>query len=254
MPELKLMHVSMQFSDTSKQQRVDADTVVAWADAHRVAFLTGTEAGNRTVLVEALKAAAKEWGWGFHSRHGEWVMVNRQLTTGKPTIGYAGPFIPGTRGLTAPQGAHGPRGICWTTAEVPEIGTVTVGSAHYLTKRSIDATGHSNTPLIKGIASWGEEKGKGKLLCFINADINRDDQHRDPFDGGPFTSIWDELGKYPATHGRDKRHGSTIDMSASYNSDGRVSAKAGRVLDDSDLALATDHFPLVATYEVKASS
>lgn len=254
MPELKLMHASMQFSDSPTEERADAAALCEWADGHGVAFLTGTEAGKRTVLVDAFQAAAKKWGWSFTTKNGEWLMVNRELITGKPTKGYAGPFIPGAGGIPAAKGGHGPRGIAWITAELPELGIVTVGVAHYLTARSVAGTGHSNDPLIKGIAAWGVEKGKGKALAFLNADINRDDEKRDPFDGGPFTSCWDELGKYPATHGRDKRHGSTIDMSASYNADGRVSVKTARVLDDSDLALATDHFPIVATYQVEAIS
>jgi len=251
MPDLRLMHASMQFSDSAAQERSDAYAIVKYADSNKVAFLTGTEAGQRTVLVEALGAAAKQYGWTFTAKHGEWVMVKKALTNGPVQRGYSGPFIPGTRGLTAPQGAHGPRGIAWITANVTGIGTVTVGSAHYLTKRSIDATGHSNTPLIEGIAAYGLEKGKGRWLVFINADINRDDQRRDAFDGKPFRTVWDELGKWPATHGISKTRGSTIDVSASYNADGRVSAKAGKVLDDSDLRLNTDHFPLVATYSVK---
>jgi hypothetical protein len=252
MPDLRLMHASMQFSDSPSEERSDAAALVKWADKNGVAFLTGTEAGQRTVYVEAFTDLAKQYGWKYTAKHGEWVMVNLDKITGKAVPGYAGPFIPGTRGLTAPQGAHGPRGITYLSATVPAIGEVTVGSCHYLTKRSIDATGHSNTPLIKGIAQFGKDHGKGKALVFINGDINRDDQYRDAFDGNPFTTIWDELKKWPATHGRDKAHGSTIDMSASWNADGRVSAKSGRVLDDSDLRLSTDHFPLVATYTIRS--
>jgi hypothetical protein len=78
----------------------------------------------------------------------------------------------------------------------------------------------------------------------------RDDKV-DVFNGQPFTTIADELHKHPKTHGLDIRHGTVIDVIASYDGDQRVSAKAYHVADDSDLMLHTDHFLLEAVYSVQ---
>jgi hypothetical protein len=244
------MHASMQFSDSTAAHRTDATAVFRYAKAKGVVFLTGTEGGGDS-LTRALTDAAKANGFALNLHPaGDWVAVN--TTKAKVSAkGHDGPHVPGTRGLKASEGGHAARGITWTTAQVPGIGTVTVGSVHYLTQRSIKATGQSNAPLAAGIAAWGRAKGKGKALVFINGDMNMDDARRDVFMGKPFTTCWDELKKWPGTHGT-KARGSTIDVSASYDADGRVKAKGAAVLDDSDLRLATDHFPLVAVYTISA--
>lgn len=252
MPDLRLMHASMQFSDTVAQHTRDADRVFAYAKTKGVVFLTGTEGGGVS-LTKALAVSAKAHGFQLNlHKSGEWVAVNKALAK-QTAKGHDGPFIPGTKGLKASQGGHSARGITWTTADVPGIGSVTVGSVHYLTARSIAASKTSNQPMADGIAKWGRDKGKGKALVFIQGDMNEDDAKRDTFKGEPFTSVWDELKKWPGTTGT-KARGRTIDLSASYNHDGRVSAKSAVVLDDSGLQLATDHFPLVAVYSVKGAA
>lgn len=253
--DLKVIHSSQQFSDSPAHHNHDADAIFSYADVKGATFLTGTEAGAAKAnhdLRDAILKAAKRYGWAVNAHeYGEWVALNLDLADLTET-GYAGPFIPGTQGLSVAEGAHAPRGIAWSTAKVPKVGTVTMGSVHYLTKRSMAGSKTTNQPLADGIAKWGAVKGKGKKLVLINGDMNMDDEHRDVFLGKPFTTVWDELGKYPATHGADKRHGPTIDVSASFNADGRVTAKSAVVLDDGDLQLYTDHFPLVAVYRVKA--
>jgi hypothetical protein len=252
MTDLRVIHCSMQFSDTKSQHAHDAKAIFDYAKQRGALFVTGTEAGaHQPDLRDALTANAKRTGYSINAhKWGDWTATNTALAkvVGK---GYEGPFIDGTTGIDAAHGAHSPRGITWQTAEVKGIvGAITIGSAHYLTQRSIEASKTTNQPLINGIAQWGKAKGKGSALVLFNADVNMDDEKRDPFSGGPFTTCWDELHKYPATHGRDVRHGSTIDVSASYNADKRVSAKSAQSLDDSRLQLFTDHFAIEVVYSV----
>lgn len=249
MTELRVIHSSQQFSDDHAQHVHDAGAIFRYADKQGALFLTGTEAGGDDVR-NALQAAAKEYGWRINAhRWGEWVALNN--AEGKATDeGWEGPFIPGLSRAEAGKGTYAPRGITWVTAEVPDVGTVSMGCVHYLTVRSNAASGASNRPLAKGIADWGADKGKGKHLALVNGDWNMDDKHRDVFLGKPFTTSWDELGKHPATHGRDKAHGRTIDACASYNADGRVKAKAARVLDDHNLPLFADHFAIETVWAV----
>lgn len=246
MTDLRIAHVSMQFSDTAAEHERDCKTVFAYAKSHRIVFLSGTE-GTRMRTHLGTYAGRSGYQLNWH-KSGEWVAVNKQLAEVSDT-GWVGPLIPGTVGLKAAQGAHAPRGICWTTAKVPEVGTVTVGSVHFLTQRSIRGSGHTNQPLIDGIAKWGRDKGAGKALVVINGDVNLNDQRLDVFKGKPFKTVWDELRKWPGTH--NTKDSGTIDISASYDHDGRVSAKSAQALDDSQLRLGTDHFMILATYRVK---
>ena len=243
----------MQFSDTAANHEHDAKAVFAYAKSKQLVFLTGTEAGQSRAnheLQDYLKRYAKLNGYRINAhKYGDWVAVNTALAA-VDGEGYAGPFVPGTTGKNARQGGHSPRGITWVTATVPEIGTVTVGSAHFMTQNSIQHGGTGgNGPLLDGIAKWGRDKGAGRDLVIFNADVNSNDQRNDVFQGKPFTTVWDELGKWPGTHGH---HSGTIDVSASYDRDARVSVKSAVVLDDSDLPLFTDHFMILATYRVKA--
>jgi hypothetical protein len=246
---VRIVHASQQFSDSRVQQAHDVDAVFGYADRKGALFLTGTESGGDSLRTLVTKYA-KQYGWALSlHRTGDWVALNRDLAKvdGK---GFDGPHIPGTTGLKASEGAHAPRGIAWITGTLPGVGSVTMGCVHYLTARSMKASGTTNEPLARGLAAWGRDKGKGKAIAFVGGDFNMDDANRDVFLGKPFTTCWDELRKYPATYGTSKARGRTIDVIASYDADRRVKAKAARVLDDSDLRLNTDHFLIEATYTV----
>lgn len=256
MTDLRVAHASMQFSDSEASHEHDARAIFDYAKSKQVVFLTGTEASTSRRnhdLHDFLTRYAKLNGYRINAhKYGDWVAVNTALASFVEE-GYAGPFVSGTSGKSAAHGGHLPRGIAWLTAKVPGIGTVTQGSAHFMTQNSIDRGGTGgNGPLLDGIASWGRNKGKGRSIVFFNADVNSNDQRNDVFQGRPFTTVWDELGKWPGTHGSEAR-GGTIDVSASYDVDARVSAKSATVLDDSELRLATDHFMLLATYQVTST-
>lgn len=251
--DVRVLHASMQFSDTNAQHRRDVSTLFEYARATGAMFVTGTEAGSDSFR-ELVQQYGKAFGFAVNAhKYGDWTCVSRALAT-VSAEGYSGPFIPGTTGKKASEGAHSPRGITWSTARVKQkgVGVITVGSAHFLTKRSVLVSG-SNQPLIDGIAKWARAKGAGRSLALFCADANVDDERADVFQGEPLTTVWDELDKYPATHGIDKHRGSTIDIIASYDGDSRVSAKSARVLDDSDLKLFTDHFVVDAVFRVATS-
>jgi hypothetical protein len=252
--QVRIQHTSMQFSDNGDQHRHDAKSIFDRAEHQGVWACTGTEAGNTNGnhdLRTALSREAQAHQFGIYlSGFGEWVALNKRLLQDFDH-GMAGPFIMGTHGLTASQGAHSPRGIAWMSGitrpkdRLSHIGRLTFGAAHYLTDRSEQATNMTNKPLTKGIADWGHEHGQGNNVVFLGADVNTNDRAADVFMGQPFTTIADELGKWPATHGRR-----AIDVVASYNHDRRVKAKSYQVLDDNDMYLAGDHYALDAVYEL----
>jgi hypothetical protein len=255
--EVVVQHTSGQFSDSPAAHRHDARTLFEHARDVGAWAATGTEAGDAAHnhdLHDALHNAAHAVDFYFYGSHaGEWVAVNRKFLR-FIDHGFDGPFIPGTHGLSPAQGGHGPRGIAWVTAcarDDVDLGNLTFGSCHFLTARSIAETGHTNAPLVAGAGAFGRKFGRGSDLVVLDGDANLDDLRVDVFDGEPFTTLADELGRHPATHGRDVDHGRPIDFLASYDPDGRVSGRRYVVLDDHRLALAGDHFLLLGRYDVK---
>jgi hypothetical protein len=93
------------------------------------------------------------------------------------------------------------------------------------------------------IARFLQDKAEGAKVAFIGGDTNQDDATQNPRPS-KWTTIWDELKKYPSTLG-DR----TVDIIASYDEDGRVKAKSGRVI---PLGLHSDHKTIEAVYEVTA--
>ena len=254
--EVVIQHNSMQFSDSPDAHRHDAKVVFDTATDTKAWAVTGTESGDsrsnhdlRDFLVE--EAHDHEF-YIFAHKYGEWVALNRRYLKGFEH-GYDGPYIKGSVGIDAAHGAHAPRGVTWVSASPIKfnLGLMSFGAAHYLTKPSMAASHVTNEPLVRGIAAWGVRHGNGpgKIAIFC-ADTNMDDLHRDVFMGKPFTSISDELGKHPATHGANIAHGAKLDVIASYDFDGRVKAKSYTVWDDSKVKLYADHFMLHGVYSV----
>ena len=247
---VRIQHSSMQFSDSVGQHQHDAKAVFDRAVNRGVWALTGTEAGaarSNHDLHDALIKEAKSHGFYLNAhKDGEWVALNKEYLESFEK-GFEGPFIKGTTGLKAAQGAHGPRGVAWASGRAVghRLGRITVGSAHYLTNRS-EAVSGSNDRLVNGISNWARGAGKGQNVVFLGADTNTSDKLRDVFNGKPLTSISDELKKWPAT----MPSGGKIDIVGSYDHDGRVKAKSYTVLDDKEFFLNTDHFLLEATYEI----
>ncbi len=254
--EITLIHASMQFSDTPMQHKHDADAVFQLAWEQGAWFVDGTEAGSAEGnhdLRDALRLAAGKHGFHiYNNKYGDWVAGNNKYLEGY-IQNYGGPYIPASTGLTAGQGGYGPRGITSLGGfdKARKLGRITMGVCHYLTRKSITAGEISNIPLVNGIADFGKKFGGGSKIVFLGADTNMRDDELDVFFGRPFTTAADELDFHPKTLGTDSRHGSAVDIIASYDYDSRVTCESWRVLDDSRLKLYTDHFVTEAVYSVR---
>lgn len=92
-----------------------------------------------------------------------------------------------------------------------------------------------------------DEHGQGRRLAFWAGDTNNPDRPSATSEvdralrKGDLTSCWDELGRYPDTHGR-----TTLDVVGSYDPDRRATCLRARVWPD----LHSDHAPLTAWYSV----
>lgn len=142
---------------------------------------------------------------------------------------------------------HGPRGV--QLVEFTPRGTrerITFAEAHWLTERSDN--GHQRLAMTAAMADVMRTAGKGSKLGFWAGDTNNPDRPSATSDvdlalrKGELTSCWDELGRYPDTHGQH-----TLDLVGSYDPDGRVSCTGARVY----AQLHSDHRPMFARYSVR---
>jgi hypothetical protein len=230
------MHVSLQYNDSPAQQQADADAVFKRASARDVWWLTGTEA-NTAANAKIQRAAATRWAYRYYRGEGDvWIAVDGNRAQG----GIDTEWTPVVKGKA---GRYPNRGVLRVSFDNEQLGRFSVLAAHYNLARG---SGPKDNPKIAAaVGEQAAEHGRGARLVFYGGDQNIGDRKEDTFLGGPLTSAWDELGGYEATH--DRR---TIDVIASYNNDGRVSAVYCRALDDSELRLHTDHFLVEAGFEV----
>lgn len=235
---VKLAHVSMQYSDTREQMAEDCAKVFS----RGYTWLTGTEAGADNPLAVLIPRTAEAHGYRVHRVRDVWIAVDRELVRGGWRTGYV-PVIESTEG----KGRHTDKGIGWVAFNTRELGRISIGAAHLLTKgrRPGDPNYRLNRRFSDAFRQWVVDAGQGSGLAFYGGDQNIPDRKQDTFMGAPLTSAWDELGRWENTG-----HGN-IDVIASYDRDGRVSAVKVRALDDKQLHLHTDHFLVEASFRVR---
>src|SRR4051812_46787852 len=80
---VRIQHTSMQFSDTTAHKKADAHRIFARAAQEKVAWCTGTEAGQQASsdLRVALAKEAKAAGYKFTVIADLWIAVRKDLIT-----------------------------------------------------------------------------------------------------------------------------------------------------------------------------
>lgn len=250
---LTIQHSSLEVFDTDREKKTDARKVFSTGNP----IICGTEAGpGAGPMQKYLKRQAKKKGYFFYrpGKNDCWIAIRRDFVTKgtRPSWDYKEIFK-NAKASGDPNGPYSNRGIVSATVQVDGIGTLSVGTAHFLTKGRTPAQtppgkfNHyaMNSQFIDEVGAWAEEKGKGSALVFFTADTNIPDNKMDVFRGHPLTTAWDELDTHPNTG-----HGN-IDVIASYDKDGRVKAKSARVV---PLNLNSDHKTIEATYRIKLQS
>lgn len=240
---LKGAHSSAQFSDTPDQQRLDARRLARRMDARNWHFLTGTEAGSKSVIDDAWRDVDQNFGLRFHKgRTGDvWIVTQRDLFHGSYEVEWH-------KVLDGVAGRYADRGFLRVTGHCPLVNSeLTILSSHWLT----DDTDHhmkngpGNRRLADALERIGRKHAQGKALCFVGLDANRSERER----GGvvlnaPFTSLAHELHKIQNTG-----HGA-IDALCSANADHRVRGNDFDVFDDSEFRLASDHWLCEGSWHV----
>lgn len=240
--QLDVAHCSMQFKDNRAQVTHDAEILFD----RNYDWITGTEAGQAPVQ-PVLREVAKEHGYTFHQYKSNWVSIKRSI------------MVPGSRapgGITVvdndlTKGRGHDSNVAWDSFEHKRLNRISVLVSHYnlygVPYKPNQPNLKWNKALAEAIGTKGRLFGKGKALAFYHGDQNMVDRISDTFFGEPFTSAWDELGRWDNTG-----HGN-IDVIASYDKDRRVSANYVRALGDSGLFLYTDHFLVEAGFKVRVN-
>lgn len=264
---VRVAHVSLQFSDSDKQHTQDIEKIFNRAAARRVAWITGTESGpgagntGKELIRVARANGYRPWvpehqANGIAQHTDCWIAVRRDLIGKNWSRGYDH-VIPGSGQLKDEMDLDGkrwgPKGLVRVgfDSTYPGLGHVSIGAAHYLTQGQSPKSEFwkLNKQLGDKIVDWAREEGRGHALVFYGGDQNMNDSKNDQpqgdtFFGGPLTSTWDELRKWENTG-----HGN-IDVIASYNKDGRVTAMSVDALNDREFHLHTDHFYVETTFRV----
>lgn len=242
---LRVQHTSLQFSDTKAQQEHDVRQLFARGRNYPVK--TGTEGGAETFSYDALRYIGKEFNHAVHIVRGNWIAVDRaiiargSLDKGQEFV-IKNDFIVGKmhdRILTTVEFDH----------VDPRVGHLAFGAAHYPTKgrTKSDPNNDVNEKYAGVIAEWMKDASKGRALAFVHGDFNMVDSigKQDWAFGENWTSMADELKAW-----KDTGHG-PIDGFASYDNDGRVTAKSFEVLRDRNLKMFSDHFVVRGEWKVR---
>jgi hypothetical protein len=229
--DLTLGLAPMQFSDTPREMTADAKKIFGLGK--HIHF--GTEAGRGNDLFEILPTVARGEGYRWFNRVGDWLAVHRDIVKG----GWDADFIPVLK-HTEGVGHHGTRGVTWASFDAG-LGLnreIHIAAAHYLTKgrKPGDPNFNLNRELAEAIGDWARAHGAGTNIVLYGGDQNIVDRFDDTFFGQPLTSLQDELKKWEGTG-----HGA-IDVLATYDRDGAVSAKSVNTRTDKEFHLHTDHF------------
>lgn len=243
---LTIQETAMQFSDTTREKRHDAEVIFGRGDL----VVIGTEAGAGSGgLATILRTVAHRKGYEFFMVPSQdtWIAAHRSLISGKPRIHYK-KVIDGQKGKYTDKGVHA---VTFRSDAVDS--NLTLMSAHLNTKgRPKDpnpawrVNSEDNRRLNKANGEFALTAGRGRDLVFLGGDMNIDDERDDVFTGsGPFVTCWDELKKYPPTH-----PGQTLDVIARSRRDKRVHLVGARAFNDSRVRLATDHYMIRAVYDI----
>jgi hypothetical protein len=240
---LKTQHTSLQFSDNSRQQKLDIRDLFTSGEDYPIK--TGTEAGVDNDNHQWLQHFANEFNHALHFGRDCWIAVDRAIIK-RDTFRRGGQLI------AKNQETWG-RGHDTFLATVEfdhkddRIGHISQGSVHYALRGA--EPGNVNYEINKRSAqliyNWMVKSATGPNLAFVNGDFNVQDDKFDWAYGKGFTSMADELKAWQNTG-----HG-PIDGFASYDRDGRVKAESFNVLDDKEMFQFSDHFVCRGVWKIK---
>ena len=247
--ELKIAHISLNVFQSDAKREADIRKVFARGNH----IITGTEAGtgrnNHGTAI--LRRVAPEFGYVVHASntYDTWVAAKKSLIS----FGYMSGehyIMPRAKKVRPkPPGAWGPKALVWMRFQVAGIGTISVGSVHYTTKKGVGGAvkkRYYDLKFVRAIREWGRAKSAGAAISFIGGDFNLRARAGWFYGKAPYVSCWSDLKKHPNTG-----HGN-IDGIARNRTDTQVKCLSARVITDKELHLNTDHFLVETVYKVQS--
>lgn len=233
-----LMQASMLASDTIKHARADFATIFE-GQPDVIGFTEVTINGLRNELT----LSAGENGYKVFGGRGDTALAVRA----DHAVRDSGSILIHPGGEDE-FGAYAARYLDWVTAVVNDE-IVTVAEAHWVRPRTPERIRRHRMATDAAVALLKEKSGSS-AIAFLLGDLNEDDGPTEDagsagarFEAAGITTIWDELGFYPATHDG----GRTIDLIASVDADIRVTAVGVYVFRLSH----SDHRPVAGFYTVE---
>lgn len=244
--EVRIAHYSGLYKNSLDEWRSDTRKVFS----RKYDWITGTEVGEEANY-KIVKNMAFIHGYKIMRFRDVFIAVKRDII--KP-----GSYRKKSAVVALAAQTFG-RGHDTVTASVrfkhvdPRVGVIGVVASHYPNRGRPDAKDPAyrvnlkwTKAVAKALVSRMEKLGRGRArLAFYGGDQNIVDRFSDTFFGGPVTSCWDELKKWP-----DTGHGN-IDVIASFDKDRRAVCLSAKALDDETLPLFSDHYLIEATYDIK---
>lgn len=244
---LHLQQASMQGQDPDKQIKSDLTAVL-----NRGADVVGiTEiASTQRAMIQAVCSGLGYWPClpPSGSRGETGVLV--RLREGVKVLASGSEKISDGKPGPASSGGYAPRFITWVLLDWHGE-RVTVFEGHWVTGFDRSPTrAELHEQMTRAMAAAVDKAGKGAAVSFFMGDTNideRTDQGKNPskphaiFAEEGLLTCWDELGKYPPTHGKR-----TIDVIGSRDGDQRVSCTDARIWPK----LHSDHRQVSAYYDI----
>jgi hypothetical protein len=249
---LKIGHASLQFDDTD----AEADHDLRLITQLDIDILCGTESGDkarRKIVRKRLELA----GYKVYIPDDDcdsWIAVRKDLIGD----GWGASYIQvhGTGKEMHDPHHYASKGVVKVEFDHRKLGHVGIVTSHYLRFSGKAGAAQHDKPgdpvdhrawsrkLANALTGSLLREAEGKGIGFFTADTNMLDENKDVVFGAPLTTCWDELGKHPNTG-----HGN-IDVIASVDKDKRVTCHDAYVLNDRELFLYSDHFLVIAVYDV----
>lgn len=248
--KIRVAHSSQQHNDPPPQHKHDAVALFERAVERDYIWITGTEAGQRP-FAQLLRGTAKDHGYTFAEYKSLWVCVQKKFIE-KGTYKHNAETV--TDNANIRGRGHDPS-LLWAQFVNQDLGPMTVMAGHLPRFGRPDAHNREyranlkwNEKVAQAVGNHADELGAHKALFFYGGDQNIPDSISDTFLGAPMTSAGDEVGHTPNTG-----HG-PIDVIASYDGDGRVSAVSFKAFNDKKFFLYTDHYLTEAVFDIRELS
>lgn len=237
---VRLRQSSMQRTDSKGQTRDDAAGALPTPRAGTPDAVGFTELkGN---ALQAVQERCKEKDWLLVRKGTVGVALSPRNTLLERNV------VDVLSGFRSPsgKGSYAARQIVEVTFRTPGGLIVTVHEAHWITDAPSDRREDKRRDQSERMAERVVLHSKGRRLSFWMGDTNEDEAKREgevqrPLTRAGLVSIYDDLDRYPNTHGRK-----TIDVIGRCKEDRRVKAKNLRVGGKRH----SDHRRVDAVYEV----